>query len=734
MDVELPNGQIAEFPDDMPHEQIQAVLQKHFSPPKVSDDDRARAFQMIKREHPRMPDFMINALMPLAIKMAETPKDTSRGTTAGAFLRSALRTPLEGAENLASLVGLPTDKQTPWPDVIAESESDKSHPFAELGGSLAGFLAPGAGSVAALRSLPGWAGIAERAAPSFLRRLPVMATEGAALGAGFSPEGERASGALSGALLGAAGSALPSVARGAKSLKERISSLRNLDRLKAEGKLSEEDYLKALNDEEALKDLSKQQGLGSNPSQMEAELPEYKKQAETLAQEIQDIPEINTKNMLGAPTGEDLVSQASDTLKTSEQKAADIEKQLSSHLFKGYEHGVPIAEAVVNEIEGTPVKGSTKRIGGLKKEIGSQYDAIEENLKDKDIVVPRNENLKQIEEQARKSLENSRSFFSNDAEYEKTVKQIVEQMAPKSQGSDIIPASNVLSNYRSLKNLSQKLRQKAYSREVAGNKDLQNDMLAKAKDMEGDAESLENLLENHDLGGEVDNLKAANKRWREEITPLYRNSTYQTFLNKGYAPSKDLIYSLRGKGSGQEIIRNIIKKNPTLIRNILGQRYAKTPAKIHEFDQLAQEYIDSAPEETKNLINSHHDALVDVESAKASHAEAQQKAAEMKKEAERVENSFNEQKKTQEMRSKKSTELQELQEKIANLERNIPELKKKANVKNISLQKKLELEAKIAKAEKDVAKLKKQASLAALGVTTSALGTVLGLNLKKPFR
>jgi len=176
-------------------------------------------------------------------------------------------------------------------------------------------------------------------------------------------------------------------------------------------------------------------------------------------------------------------------------------------------------------------------------------------------------------------------------------------------------------------------------------------------------------------------------------------------LNKGYAPSKDLIYNLRGNGSGQEIIRNIIKKNPTLVRSILGQRYADKPANIHEFDQLAQEFIEAAPEETRNLIKGHRESLANVDQAKAEHEAAKHLAEQMKSESERVKRSFEEEKKTQEKRSKKEVALKEIQDKIAAYQRNIPELKKKAKVKNISLQKKLELESKIARAEKDRDKL-----------------------------
>jgi len=73
-------------------------------PLKATSSDKDDAFKMIKAQHPNMPEFVIRALMPLAIKGAENPVDKRKGTGTGAFLRSAIRTPLESAENLASFV------------------------------------------------------------------------------------------------------------------------------------------------------------------------------------------------------------------------------------------------------------------------------------------------------------------------------------------------------------------------------------------------------------------------------------------------------------------------------------------------------------------------------------------------------------------------------------------------------------------------------------------------------
>jgi hypothetical protein len=425
---------------------------------------------------------------------------------------------------------------------------------------------------------------------------------------------------------------------------------------------------------------------------------------------------------------EPLLPQAEQHLTTAAEKAAEAERNLESHFYKGYEHGTPIAETVVNRIEGIKnAKG--KREGGLKQEIGSIYDTVETELKDRNVLIPRTEQLASQENEARALLEKSKNFFKNEEEFENTVKKIAAQAMPVKGGKttlEIVSAADILSNYRSLRNLSQKLRTKAYSREVAGNKDLQADMLGRADEMQKTANNIESLLESNDLGSSLSKLKEANSRWRNEIVPLYRNSTYQTFLNKGYAPSKDLIYNLRGQGAGQQIIRDIIKNDPNLLRYALGQRYSKNPGAIHEFDELSQEFINASPE-TQELINAHRAATEHRGAATQRHEEAkaydieQNKIAEERLKERTKETKIHEAKKTQlqksyekakkEYETKKASEAKarlpkppsktellarekakaehaKITEKITDLDKRIPDLREKAHAKTQTLEQK----------------------------------------------
>ncbi len=728
MDVELPNGQIAEFPDDMPHDQVESVIKQHLAPKTITDADKAKSFEQIKQRYPRLPDFLIHALMPIAVNEAQKKLNPTmnEGTATGAFLRSYLRTPLEGAENVASLLGLPVDKQAQWPSFVAESESDKQHPFAEIGGGLAGLISPGSiGNTAlrGIRSIPGWSNIVKNASGSLLRRAPVYATEGAALGAALSPEGERGEGALSGALLGAAGSTLPTVAKGFNALKTRINSLRNLDRLKQQGLISEDVYQKAIQDENALQSLTKRQGIGSDVNTMEADLPALRQQASQLNEAVSTIPFEDLTNRLPPATGEELVKSSEEALKTQEQKAAEAEENLSKHLNKGGAHDLPIAEKVVTEIEGKYNPETNRFEGGKKQDIGKLYNEVNTELKDNHVAIPRTSDLLETDKLIRDQFAKIKPYFGeNEDLYEREIQKAIQEYESKTpMKHDLVPAQDVLSNYQTARHVANELKSKAYTVGKAGNKDLQANLLKESSELMDHANKLESLLEQSDLGPSVKKLKLANERWRKEITPLYDNPTYAMFKKRGLGPS-DIIKSLRGKGSGQEIIRNIIKNDPELTKQALGQRYANNPSKIHDYNELSSEYLESLPEESRQLIEAHRQALENVGLHEARLETAKNSAENMKKEASRVKKSFEESQQQQRVRADKQQQLKDINEKITQLERSIPELKEKARVKTISLKQKMDIENKIAAAEKDIAKLKRLAS----GLAIAGVSTVIG--------
>ena len=712
MEVELPNGVIAEFPDDMPHDQIQSVISSHLGSRQTQKEAESSAFDSIKKTKPGMPEFLIKALMPIASYQARhKTEDDGRGTGTGAFLRSAIRTPLEGANNFASLIGLPVDNDSEWPDLIKESESDKGHPFAEIGGSLAGFLPMGIGSVNALRAIPAWANIVEKSAPSLLRRAPVLAGEGAALGGVFSPDGDRGMGALVGAGLGGASSVLPNVINSLGALKNRFSSLRNLDRLKEEGSITSKQYDAAVAEHDAIEALSKEQGLGTNPNEMEANLPLMQGESSALESEINSIPKQDLSNRLPSPSGEELSQNAESLLADSASKVAQQEENLSRMLGKGNAHRKRVAEKLNPLIE------------KKQSEIGKGYDSYIEGLKDKQVTLSNNRDIKQITHDIQELLK------KGDVTSPELTK-LADEMLDAGK-SNVMPADKFVSAYRSLRSMAQKTRSSAY-----GKSQQEFDRLIQsAESMDSDVLRMEELI-NKGLGKEnLKELNDLNKRYATEIAPLFKNKFFQHMRANSKAP-KNMIEQLTNepyvkstnpnKVTGSKILNDLIKEDPELLHNVIGERFASNPKDIDLWDESVEHFLKNMPR-LKEEINKYSQLKNEHSSNQKNLENAKQKSDSLKSDANRVEKGFNEDVKKQKIRTEKQEQLKKINEKIENTKRNIPELRQKAKNKNITLQRKMELENKIKSAEDDIKKLKKQAwiigaelfSLSAAGIGLS---------------
>ena len=388
----------------------------------------------------------------------------------------------------------------------------------------------------------------------------------------------------------------------------------------------------------------------------------------------------------GAPENIPTMAQAETDLSTAQRQQKVALKAKSEYLEPGREHGVPVAEHVVETVK------------NRKKEIGEIYNKVESDLKDEHVLIPRTKQISDAEAEIRKTLSESRGHFKNDEEFEKTVGKLLKAEGKESTrtGNDIVPASDILSNYRTARNLAQKMRTKAYSSEVAGNKDLQSQILTQASELEASANNLEKILEENDLGTSLEQLKKANTRWRTEITPLYENSTYQTFLNKGYAAKGDLITALRGNKPGQKIIRDIIQENPEINRRMIAQRYAEKPENLAKYHELSEPYI-AKDERLSGLRNDYINATENVEKAEQGLSNA--------KRAEPARKAVTEHEQHIKETNAKIAKLESSAEKLANAAKRSRTYLDKVNqarkAKNITLKEKIARESAYKKAESE---------------------------------
>jgi hypothetical protein len=203
IEVELPDGSIAEFPDGTPPETIKGVLRKKFAPQQAAPAVQAAP------EKPK--------LEPWFPSLTAATEGSFAGVMGGYDdeIGAAMLSPIEAGIDWAKGDGFDmgrayTRKQQELDARKAARRQD--HPIASIGGELAGGLALGGGASKAGLTVAG-------------KSLPVIGKTGAAMleggaygglyGAGEAKPGERLQGAGTGAAIGAAtGGALELAGRG----------------------------------------------------------------------------------------------------------------------------------------------------------------------------------------------------------------------------------------------------------------------------------------------------------------------------------------------------------------------------------------------------------------------------------------------------------------------------------------------------------------------------------------
>ena len=699
--VRLPTGQIAEFPDDMPREQIQSHIDTYIG------EQKNLAFERIKETHPGMPAFIAKALMPLAYKEAVNRANPKEEGGREAFNRSFMRSTLEDAENVAKLLHLPT-VNAPWPSSVAESESDKQHPFAQLGGSLASFLMPASYGTKALRAIPAWERIAEKAAPSLLRRMGVRGAEDAAIGYATGDDENRLKNAAFGAAFGATGAAVPNVWSAGKNIANRFSSLKNIDKLRTEGLGAAESHAVQKNKLDALKELLSTGKLPTDVQELETSIPELKGQSQELEQGISQIPQENLEGRLPGATGENEVNVAREMHENAKKQEDINRRNLSMSLNSGSAHAVHVSNRLNSEI-------ATK-----KRNIGAVYDDIRGRLKEQNVTISKSRGVNEIMKDIHKQIKQG-GYKSEETN------SLLNELKEAESDPKSVSADHLLAMYRSTKSLASKAFRNSRKEGIdALDREKWEDQY---KTLTHKAEEMDRLLEEHMPEQDYADLQKANSRWATEIAPLYKNKSYWKIKER--APlSSNMISEFSGNDSGKEILRNLVKENPDISRNVLGQRYAHAPEKLHQYDELSQEYINALPDVQEGIEN-HYNTLVNKEYAKATLENSQERASRLKDEQERIEKSFDQSKEQQKERSKLVDEKKKVDAKLSDSQNYLKELKEISKKEKISLQKKMEIENKIKKTENDIKALKKYA----LTLGTTAIGSGAGyLGIREIFK
>lgn len=199
------------------------------------------------------------------------------------------------------------------------------------------------------------------------------------------------------------------------------------------------------------------------------------------------------------------------------------------------------------------------------------------------------------------------------------------------------------------------------------------------------------------LGEYKPEFERINKGYSEQIYPLRNNPVVQN-AQEGKL-SDNIIKSLRTNEEGMPLVRELVKQDPEILRNIIGQRYFSKPEELHNPTELMREYVGEMPQ-LQRMLNERQNANAVLEKSRANAKAAEVRHAELTKrhaEAEKLESNLGD----------LHDKIGQSQKELSTLEKHIKSLKEAANKKGISLEKKMKIEKELSDAKAEHAGLQK---------------------------
>lgn len=594
------------------------------------------------------------------------------------------------------------------------------------------------------------------------------------MGIGDTQEGDKFLRQLPGIILGGKAIA-PGVKYSAKSIVDQAKHRplkKQLAELEKQVETSSGDHALHETNYNALKEfLERQPGFEtSNPNALERKSTEAREKSQALQKEAEIIPEefrsfeepaIPDKTPLSlvepvkanqtdvnklpkTEVNEDNVKQAESLFKTHEQKSAEHESQISDYLGEGNAHRKRVAEKLNPILE--------KR----QSAIGKEYDQYVNDLKDKQVTLSNPREAKVITEDIQNLLK------TGDTSSPEMIK-LNDELHNLGKG-ETMPANEFVSAYRSLKGLSQKTRSSAY-----GKSPQEFDRLIQSADaMDLNVGKMQKIIDNGLGEDNLETLKKLNHRYATEIAPLFKNKFFQHMQKNNKAPS-NMIEQLTNEPyvkstnpnqiTGTQILNDIIKSDPELLKNVVGERFAHKPEGLHAWDEAAHEFIQHMPELQEMRTNhfeskqNEHQSKQALDRAKHEHQsqreeatkkdretlettrqentkaretaaeQTRQKKVEVQKENQRKQSEYEQKNKHHKLQQ----QIKELDEKHNKLSEAAKNMQEKSKQKNLSLKNKIEVENQLSKTKKQLATLDKQRTILRKTAKTILIGSATAI-------
>ncbi len=501
-------------------------------------------------------------------------------------------------------------------------------------------------------------------------------------------------------------------------LKDQISKVQpkegEVDKAQSKVLASQEAQLKALQEAESNDaeyssaiEQSKQQTGKSNPDLMENAAKKRQQDIDNMMSEASSLQEqlTNTKvDKDAVPQAEENMNTAQQHQQNSENMVSGIDSNIGQFLNKDAAHDVRAAQALSN------------RVQSIEDYANDSYKVFQNNIADANFQMPKTA-MEKLDYDSMSPTQLIKTFGADafDAlkkgKLDDFIKKQKSNDIKQAQGNnsylntlmEVAPtitdtnAADFLAKYKDFRDRTFKLSQRLRDPRVEEvEKQKMQEALTQARQMQG---QMKQVLD-AGLGEFKPEFERVNKLYSEQIYPLRNNPLVQK-AQEGKL-TDNIIKSLRTNEEGMPLVRELVKQDPEILRNVIGQRYFAKPEEVHNPTELMREYLGEVPQ-LQRLLNERQTANAALEQSRSNAKIAQQQHADMiKREAE----------------SKKlETNLGQLHDKIesshnelSKLEKHISSLRDAAKKKGISLDKKVQIEKQLSDAKKEHADLQKNQS------------------------
>lgn len=498
-------------------------------------------------------------------------------------------------------------------------------------------------------------------------------------------------------------------------LKDQLSQVQPkegaVDEAQSKVLAKQEAQLKALQETEANDaayssaiEQSKQQTGKSNPDLMENAAAKRQQDIDNMMKEASTLQEQLTNTKVGenaVPQAEENLNLAQQHQQNAENMAGSIDANIGQFLNQGAAHDVRAAQGLSHRVQAVEDywKDAYKTFQNNIADANFQMPKVAMEKLDYDTMSP-TQLIKTFGADAFEALKKGKldDFIkkqkTNDvkqAQGNNSYLQTLMEVAPTITDTN---AADFLAKYKDFRDRTFKLSQRLRDPRVEEvEKQKMQEALTQARQMQS---QMKQVLD-AGLGEFKPEFERVNKGYSEQIYPLRDNPVVQN-AQQGKL-SDNIIKSLRTNEEGMPLVRELVKQDPEILRNVIGQRYFAEADEFHNPNELMREYLGEVPQ-LQRLLNEKQNANAALEQSRSNAKAAQQQHADMVK--------------RQAQSQKIETNLGELHDKIESsskelttLEKHISSLRDTAKKKGISLGKKIQIEKQLSDAKAEHAEILK---------------------------